>query len=56
MVFDGRYKLVTGFDKVETRLYDLAEDPHEDVNLAARDPARVKKLLDLMRQGSYRPS
>jgi arylsulfatase A-like enzyme len=56
MVHDGRYKLVTGFDGVEQRLYDLEADPQEDENLAATDPARVRKLLDLMAQGSYRPT
>jgi arylsulfatase A-like enzyme len=56
MVFDGRYKLITGFDKVETRLYDLVEDPNEDRNLAAEDPRRVRKLEELMRAGSYRPT
>jgi choline-sulfatase len=56
MVYDGRYKLVTNYDGVEHRLYDLHEDPNEDRNLAAQDPARVGKLLDLMRQGSYRPT
>ena len=56
MVFDGRYKLITNFKGVETRVYDLHEDPDEVVDLAAEDPARVAKLRDLMRQGSYRPT
>jgi arylsulfatase A-like enzyme len=56
MVFDGRYKLITGFRGVETRLFDLHEDPNEVVDLAAKDPARVAKLRDLMKQGSYRPT
>jgi hypothetical protein len=56
LVFDGRYKLITGFKGVETRLYDLHEDPNEETNLAEKDPARVARLRDLMRQGSYRPT
>ena len=56
MVFDGRYKLITGFRGVESRLFDLHEDPKEVVDLAAKDPARVAKLRDLMKQGSYRPT
>ena len=55
MVFDGRYKLITGFRGVETRLYDLHEDPHEVVDLAAKDPARVAKLRDLMKPGQLSP-
>jgi hypothetical protein len=56
LIFDGRYKLVTGFRGVENRLFDLHQDPHEEIDLAAKDPARVAKLRDLMRQGSYRPT
>jgi len=56
MVFDGRHKLITHFKGVETRLYDLDDDPNEENNLAEKDPARVAKLRDLMRQGSYRPT
>jgi arylsulfatase A-like enzyme len=56
MVFDGRYKLIENFRGVPTRLFDLHEDPDEMNDLAARDPSRVAKLLDLMRRGSYRPS
>lgn len=55
MVYDGRYKLVTGFDGAEQRLYDLAEDPWEDRDLSAGDPDRCRALQNLMRQGSYRP-
>jgi arylsulfatase A-like enzyme len=56
LAFDGQYKLVTGFDGAEHRLYDLAEDPWEMRDLAAAAPDRVGKLLELMRQGSYRPA
>ena len=41
---------------IATRLYDLHDDPHETVDLTAKDPARAAKLRDLLRQGSYRPT
>jgi arylsulfatase A-like enzyme len=56
-VFDGRYKLIRGFDiagKVEGSykmepviLFDLTEDPHESVNFASDRPAVVKRLSRL---------
>jgi arylsulfatase A-like enzyme len=32
------------------QLFDLAEDPHEDRNLAVEHPARVKKMVALLQQ------
>jgi len=32
------------------QLFDLAKDPHEDRNLAAEYPARVKKMVALLQQ------
>lgn len=43
LAFDGRYKLVRGYEG-EDRLYDLAADPNESRNLAAAQPDRVKKM------------
>ncbi len=61
MVFDGRYKLVSGvkpksavrdfFRRLATGsrsgllLYDSSTDPHEAENIAARHPERVQSLL-----------
>jgi arylsulfatase A-like enzyme len=47
MVMDGRYKYVRGYEK-EPMLFDMAEDPLENVNIAAKakpDAARLSKLL-----------
>ena len=43
LAWDGRYKLIRGFEG-EDRLYDLAADPHETINLASRHPDRVKRM------------
>ena len=43
MVFDGRYKLINGFDGVETRLYDLHDDPHETVDLVGQGPGACRQ-------------
>lgn len=57
VVWDGRYKLVTGFDPAQSPkgradtaplLFDLEADPLENTNLAAREPGRVKKLRELL--------
>jgi arylsulfatase A-like enzyme len=42
MVFDGRHKLVR--DQQSIRLFDLQEDPHEDVDIAADRPGLVEDL------------
>ncbi|HSG64791.1 MAG TPA: arylsulfatase, partial [Gammaproteobacteria bacterium] len=46
----GSWKLVNlepPFDESRLELFDLASDPGETTNLAAREPARVRALLDL---------
>jgi arylsulfatase len=46
----GNWKLVNlepPFDESRLELFDLASDPGETTNLAAREPARVRALLDL---------
>jgi hypothetical protein len=43
MGYDGRYKLVTGWAG-EDVLYDLVEDPWEDVNIARANPGIVERL------------
>jgi len=55
LAFDGRYKLVEGF-RGETLLFDLAEDPFEDRNLAPDDPDRCRRLGDLIRHGGAETS
>jgi len=48
-VIDGHWKLIVphapNVKKGVTELYDLARDPEEKVNLAAKEPERVKELL-----------
>lgn len=48
-VIDGQWKLIVphapNVKKGVTELYDLARDPEEKVNLAAKEPERVKELL-----------
>ena len=44
LAFDGRYKLVRGFEKQGEQLFDLHADPVENINLAAKHPAIVKRL------------
>jgi len=61
LVFDGRYKLIRGFDETEsnvdmkepvkkepTLLFDLKEDPLENVNVARKYPDIVKRLAGLL--------
>jgi hypothetical protein len=47
---DGRYKYVTGFGRDGDLLFDLAEDPHEDRNLAASPPEEALRLRDVLRE------
>ena len=48
---ESRYKLLTDFDSNGTsdRLYDLVKDPGETINLAAQEPARVKRMKNQLR-------
>ena len=49
MVWDGRYKLVRGFDpSAERTLFDLQEGPWEDRNLAPDRPDVVRRLDSLL--------
>ena len=43
MVFDGRYKLVTQ-DGSTPMLFDLEADPHEERDVAAKEPGVVDRL------------
>lgn len=43
-VRDGRWKLLCEYDGSRPELYDLAADPGETVNLAAREPDVLKRL------------
>ncbi len=47
MVWDGRYKLIRGFEETE-QLYDLEADPLENRNLAAEQPAAVSRLRRML--------
>ena len=47
VVWDGRYKLITGFGD-STMLFDHATDPLENNDLAAKLPAQVKRLSALL--------
>jgi hypothetical protein len=55
MAWDGRYKLVDGFDAGRDAaagrlLFDLDADPLENTNLAARLPRQVEKLAPLLKR------
>jgi choline-sulfatase len=52
LVFDGRHKLVEG-QPGTYRLYDLAEDPVEDVDLAADRRPVVTRLKELLPERAY---
>jgi len=47
-VLDGRYKFVTGVTEAPV-LYDLEEDPWEDVDIASQHPDEVERLQRLKR-------
>jgi arylsulfatase A-like enzyme len=44
MVWDGRYKLVTGFAEDAPLLFDLERDPLENENRAPAEPGQLKRL------------
>jgi arylsulfatase A-like enzyme len=48
MAWDGRYKLITGFEGDQPLLYDLARDPLENENIAAAAGNHVKRLLPVL--------
>lgn len=41
---DGNFKLIEFYEQGRRELYDLATDPSENTNLAAREPSRVEAL------------
>ena len=47
LVYDGRHKLVTGYGDAPL-LFDLAEDPLENHNLAPEAPNEVKRLREAL--------
>ena len=59
MVFDGRYKLITGFDPLESKkqvspsdrravLFDLHDDPHESIDVSADQQRQVNRLRQML--------
>jgi choline-sulfatase len=58
LAWDGRYKLVSGFESgkgaraegapAPPLLFDLEADPLENTNLAQRDPGRVAKMREML--------
>ncbi len=50
-VFDGRYKLTTGYGKSkEPLLFDLQEDPKENNNIASTNPTQLKRLEEYLKE------
>jgi hypothetical protein len=49
MIFDGRYKLVTGAEPSPI-LYDLKEDPLECSNVAHEKPEVVERLRRVLEE------
>jgi len=49
--FDGRYKLILGYDEEGPLLFDLDEDPLENRNLASAAPNEVRRLTEAIREG-----
>jgi arylsulfatase len=47
LVYDGRYKLVVGWEE-SPMLFDTVEDPWEDKNIAADEPEVVARLAELL--------
>jgi arylsulfatase A-like enzyme len=52
MVYDGRYKLVTGFKDANESvlLFDLENDPLENNNISAESPRIVERLSRLLKE------
>ena len=51
MVFDGRYKLIKGFESDSPVLFDLQEDPLENNNIAAKAGDEVARLSLTLEEG-----
>jgi len=58
-ITEGDWKLILPFDKLKMELYNLAEDPAEKNNLAAKHPDHVarlkKKVTDIVLNGRTTP-
>jgi choline-sulfatase len=49
MIFDGRFKFIENYNDLN-ELYDLKTDPNELENIVAKDRAKVKELLQVLRE------
>ena len=47
-LLDGRWKLVVDLARAKEELYDLAVDPHEANDLAAREPGQTRQLRKML--------
>lgn len=54
MVWDGRYKLITGYQGGSPILFDLERDPLEDQDIAGEAPSHVKRLMPLLAKARSR--
>ncbi|HUP24950.1 MAG TPA: sulfatase-like hydrolase/transferase [Thermoanaerobaculia bacterium] len=54
LVWDGRYKYVTGFAGEAEQLFDLEADPWEDRNILAAAPAEALRLREILRAETQR--
>jgi arylsulfatase A-like enzyme len=52
MVWDGRYKLITGFNEQSPMLFDHDRDPLENDNVAANEQKQVSRLTALLQARS----
>ena len=52
MACDGRHKYIEGFGE-KNLLFDLQEDPREDVNLAGDKPKVAKRLQGVLPERAY---
>ena len=49
-VIDGEWKIFQRHDLLEHELYNLVKDPGEKNNLAEKEPAKLKEMVDLMKK------